>query len=121
MKTFLVYSKKPQKLIKTLEDLSSVKFVKYGFNLLYFIDFFNVFYSLKRGFFVITTMLVVIYCIIWNDMFLQSVLVLAVAIFAYSMEGWFLKKRGHRLIATIEAKNLKKAKEKFVNEYIYSK
>ena len=118
MKTFLVYSKKPMKFIASVKDISSVYFVKYGFNWFYLIDFLNIFYSIKRRFFVITTMLMAVYVLFSNNSTLQIVCVISIALLAYALEGFFLKKRKYQLIATIEAKNVKQAKELFLKDYI---
>ena len=118
MKTFLVYSKKPMKFIASVNDISSVYFVKYGFNWFYLIDFLNIFYSIKRRFFVITAMLMAVYVLFSNNSTLQIVCVISIALLAYILEGFFLKKRKYQLIATIEAKNVKQAKELFLKDYI---
>ncbi len=118
MKTFLVYSKKPMKFIASVKDISSIQFVKYGFNWLYFIDFLNIFISFRRKFYAITAILTAVYIVFSNNSTLQIACVISIALLAYILEGFFLKKRKYQLIATIEAKNVKQAKELFLKDYI---
>ena len=118
MKTFLVYSKKPMKFIASVKDISSIQFVKYGFNWLYFIDFLNIFISFRRKFYAITVILTAVYILFSNNSTLQIACVISIALLAYILEGFFLKKRKYQLIATIEAKNVKQAKELFLKDYI---
>jgi hypothetical protein len=118
MKTFLVYSKKPMKFISSVKDISNVHFVKYGFNWLYLIDFLNIFHSMKRKFFVITVMLVSVYVLFSSNSPLKVSCIVSIALLAYALEGFFLKTRKYQLVATIEAKNTKQAKELFVKDYI---
>ncbi len=121
MKTFLVYSKKPLGFISSVRDVSKLKFIKYGFNWLYFIDFLNIFYSLKRNFIVIAALFVAVYFLFSESAYLQTFFIITIAFFAYSMEGFFLRKRKYKIISTIEAKNTKQAKELFLKEYILNK
>ena len=118
MKTFLVYSKKHLKFISSIEDISKLKFIKYGFNWLYFIDFLNILYSLKRNFLVIAALVIAVYFLFSGNAHLQTFFIITIAFFAYSMEGFFLRKRKYKIISTIEAKNAKQAKEIFLKEYI---
>lgn len=121
MKTFLVYSKKPKQFIFSVHDISSLQFVRYGFSIAYLIDLFNIFHSIRRKFFVITAMLIAVYVLFWENTALQTLFVVSIAFLAYAMEIWFLRHRRYQMIASIEAKNIKQAKELFMKNYIIGK
>jgi len=121
MTTFLVYSKKPMKFISSVKDISNIYFVKYGFNWLYLIDFLNIFYSMKRKFFVLTAILIAVYVLFTDNNNFQMVCILAVSFLGYAIESLLLKQKKYKLVATIEAKNSKQAKELFLKDYILQK
>lgn len=120
MKTFLVYSKKPEKLISTIEDLSNLYFVKYGFSWLYFIDIINILYSIRRKFYVTTALLIAVY-LLCNSILLQTFIIFSIGLLAYAMEMWFLSHRKYMLVGVVEAKNSKQAKDIFLQEKILSR
>ena len=118
MKTYIVYSKKQKKFINSLDDISSLVFVKYGFNWFYFADILNILYSIRRKFYIISAILILLYLIIPENFALQCYFTLAFGFLAYIFEGTLLKLRKYCVIATIEAKNMKQAREIFLKEHV---
>ena len=107
------------KNINSTKDISDLAFVKYGFNWLYCADVINILYSLKKRCFLMTIALVAFYFIIPDSLILQICLTLIFGFLFYELEIVTLKAKGYKLIATIEAKNTKQAKELFIKAHIF--
>lgn len=119
MKTFLVYSKKPAKFVLSNEDISSLRFIQYGFNWKYGIDIFSVLYAIRRKFYVFAAAILILYILFAHSSAAQTVFLTVLAFTATSIEFLYLKKiRGYQLIGTVEAKNQTQAREFFLKEYI---
>jgi len=118
VKTYIIYSKKQKKFINSLDDISSLVFVKYGFNWFYFADILNVLYSIRRKFYIISAILILLYLIMPENFALQCYFTLAFGFLTYIFEGALLKLRKYCVIATIEAKNMQQAREIFLKEHI---
>ena len=118
MKTYIIYSKKQKNFINSIDDISSLVFVKYGFNWFYFADFLNILYSIRRKFYIISAILILLYITMPENFAIQCYFTLAFGFIAYVFEGTLLKLRKYCVIATIEAKNMKQARELFLKEHI---
>lgn|GEM_PF-5022444 len=118
MKTYIVYSKKQKKFINSFDDISALVFVKYGFNWFYFADVLNVLYSIRRKFYIISAILILLYLTMPENFILQCYFTLVFGFLAYIFEGTLLKRKKYCVIATIEAKNTKQAREIFLKDYI---
>ena len=118
MKTYIIYSKKQKNFIDSIDDISALVFVKYGFNWFYFADFLNVLYSIRRKFYVISAILILLYITMPENFAIQCYFTLTLGFLAYIFEGTLLQLRKYRVIATVEAKNMKQARELFLKEHI---
>ena len=114
MKIFLVYSKKPLRYVSTNADISSLKFIQYGFNWKYALGIIN------SKFFTFTLAILLIYFALSPFISMQSIF-LALGIIGTSLHFLYLSMVSkHKLVGTIEAKSFKEARQQFIKEYILS-
>lgn len=119
MKTFLVYSKKPERYILSGDDISALRFIQYGFSWKYSLDLFSVFYAIRRKFYVFAVTILALYFAFSYSSSMQATFLIVLGLIATSIECIYLKKfRGYKLIGTVEAKNFVQAREFFLKEYI---
>ena len=112
MKTFLVYSKKPLRFVSTNEDISSLKFIQYGFNWKYALGI------IRSKFFTFTIAILLIYFAFSLFASMQSIF-LALGIIGTSLHFLYLSIISKlKLVGTIEAKSFKEARQEFIKEYI---
>ena len=120
-KTYLIYSKKNSKFISSIEDISSIVFVKYGFNILYSIDVINIIHSIRRKFYIFALILILYYTFSPYNIAIQIISMLSFGLLAYIIEIFFLKQKQYFLIGTIEARNSTEARENFIKDKIFNK
>lgn len=115
MKTFLVYSPKRKEFVASLQDISNLKFIQYGFTWKYAI-------GLIKSKYAIFTIFVILSYIVFSAFVSINIISLIFAIFGTSLHFIFISKISkHKLIGTVQAKNLKDAKRIFVEQYILPK
>ena len=120
-KTYLIYSKKNYKFISSIDDISSIVFVKYGFNILYSIDAINIIHSIRRKFYIFALILILYYTFSPHNIAIQIISMISFGLLAYIIEIFFLKQKQYFLIGTIEARNSTEARENFIKDKIFNK